>query len=339
MTTQREGYVVEVGAEDDGERLDVVLGRHAASISRRVAKRLALEGKVHLEGRPVAAATRVQAGQRIEVHVPDTPSPSSVDASYLRVDDDFVYVAKPSGVHTHALRPDDPPSLADWVAVEHPECADASTDRREGGATHRLDAATSGVVCFARHAEAWRRARAAFTEGRVHKRYLGVVTCAQWPPDAERPGALDAWIVPFEPDPSSALSGDLRTRLGIDEPHAKAAAGVRIRAPLGRGEDRRRVGVRLDGTRATTVAVPLAEMGEHRLLDLTLETGHRHQIRAHLSWLGAPLLGDTLYAGCEAGRLFLHAGALCFAEPGSAASASAEVVICPPPAGFWPPQP
>lgn len=42
------------------------------------------------------------------------------------------------------------------------------------------------------------------------------------------------------------------------------------------------------------------------LLELTLETGRTHQIRVHLSHAGHPILGDTLYDGGIAKRLYLH---------------------------------
>ena len=42
------------------------------------------------------------------------------------------------------------------------------------------------------------------------------------------------------------------------------------------------------------------------LLECTLYTGRTHQIRVHLSSLGLPLLGDTLYGGPQAKRIYLH---------------------------------
>ena len=42
------------------------------------------------------------------------------------------------------------------------------------------------------------------------------------------------------------------------------------------------------------------------LLECTLYTGRTHQIRVHLSSLGLPLLGDALYGGPHANRIYLH---------------------------------
>jgi 23S rRNA pseudouridine1911/1915/1917 synthase len=46
------------------------------------------------------------------------------------------------------------------------------------------------------------------------------------------------------------------------------------------------------------------------LLDLKPATGRTHQLRVHLAQVGHPIIGDTLYGGRPASRLFLHARAL-----------------------------
>ena len=43
------------------------------------------------------------------------------------------------------------------------------------------------------------------------------------------------------------------------------------------------------------------------LVEVTLKTGLRHQIRAQMSHLGHPLIGDVFYGGRSARRLYLHA--------------------------------
>lgn len=53
------------------------------------------------------------------------------------------------------------------------------------------------------------------------------------------------------------------------------------------------------------------------LLHLTLETGRTHQIRAHLSHVKHPIIGDELYGGppTEDGEYFLHAFRIAFKHP------------------------
>jgi 23S rRNA pseudouridine1911/1915/1917 synthase len=50
------------------------------------------------------------------------------------------------------------------------------------------------------------------------------------------------------------------------------------------------------------------------LLEIHLETGRRHQIRAHLAWLGHPVVGDARY-GQPDSRMALHAQRLSFQHP------------------------
>jgi len=52
------------------------------------------------------------------------------------------------------------------------------------------------------------------------------------------------------------------------------------------------------------------------LLQVKLETGRQHQIRAHMAWLGHPVVGDPRY-GTAGGRMGLHALSLKITKPGS----------------------
>ena len=57
------------------------------------------------------------------------------------------------------------------------------------------------------------------------------------------------------------------------------------------------------------------ETGPKRsLVEIHLETGRRHQIRAHMAWLGNPVVGDRRY-GQKASRMALHARQLSFKHP------------------------
>jgi 23S rRNA pseudouridine1911/1915/1917 synthase len=51
------------------------------------------------------------------------------------------------------------------------------------------------------------------------------------------------------------------------------------------------------------------------LLKVQILTGRTHQIRAHLSSVGFPIIGDELYGGKTAERIFLHAKNLIFTDP------------------------
>jgi 23S rRNA pseudouridine1911/1915/1917 synthase len=335
-----------VGEEDAGERADVVLGRRVPALSRRLARNLARSGSLRIDGRRSPPSTRVAVGARLELDLDLGPEheQTGIELEQLEVlalTERFVYVRKPTGVHVVALTPSQPGVLATAVAARFPECADASVDPREGGAVHRLDLPTSGVVAFARSREIWLQARAGFADERVTKHYLAVSTCTDddWPPPLPEDG-LHGWIEPgpaLTPSPALALAESLARVIDIAAADRLACAPIRVRAALGRdGSQRSRVS--LDGRRASTIVQPLARSNGYVLSHLLLETGCRHQARVHLAWIGRPIRGDTIYGPpperMRPSTIALHA----FALDLSAVFADEGVILAPPPMGFWPPE-
>lgn len=75
-----------------------------------------------------------------------------------------------------------------------------------------------------------------------------------------------------------------------------------------------RVGRHPDAKEARTRYATLERRERTTLLELELDTGRRHQIRAHLAWLGHPIVGDPRY-GTAGARMELHAQRLELAHP------------------------
>ena len=144
--------------------------------------------------------------------------------------------------------------------------------RRFGPLTlfHRLDRDTSGLVVLTRTPEMNRRLDAAFKAGTVVKEYLAMVAL---------PNQL-------------AEQGVIAVPLG---PHPKRHDMMTV---VGGG-----------GQRAVTRYEVIAQAGDRQWVRLWPKTGRTHQIRVHLAYLGAPILGDRLYWGEQkkATRLMLHA--------------------------------
>jgi len=72
-----------------------------------------------------------------------------------------------------------------------------------------------------------------------------------------------------------------------------------------------------DAKHAVTHYRTIATKQYHSMLEVTLETGRKNQIRAHLSEAGYPVAGDTMYGARTnpLGRLGLHARHLGFDHP------------------------
>jgi 23S rRNA pseudouridine1911/1915/1917 synthase len=118
--------------------------------------------------------------------------------------------------------------------------------------------------------------------------------------------------------------------LAIVEGRPGPASGV-IDQPL--SEDRSlnaRVGHRPDAKAARTRYITRQTLGKRTLLEVELDTGRRHQIRAHLAWLGHPVVGDPRY-GVAGPRLGLHALRLVVTHPSDGRRLTLEA---PPPKAF-----
>lgn len=91
-----------------------------------------------------------------------------------------------------------------------------------------------------------------------------------------------------------------------------------IDQPIARENERavKRV-VREDGDRSVTHFKTEKTYRDYSVVRLVLETGRTHQIRVHMSYIGHPLLGDTLYGGDTGliGRHALHAGKITMLHP------------------------
>ena len=74
-----------------------------------------------------------------------------------------------------------------------------------------------------------------------------------------------------------------------------------------------------DGQRAVTHFKVLQRFEKYSLIELRLETGRTHQIRVHMSHIGAPLVGDYLYNEDDYGKIsvrpLLHSKSIEFIHP------------------------
>lgn len=71
-----------------------------------------------------------------------------------------------------------------------------------------------------------------------------------------------------------------------------------------------------NGKQASTNYEVVKSNNDYSLIKLTPRTGRTHQLRVHLKHLHHPIVGDQLYGGQPAERLFLHAYSLEITLPG-----------------------
>lgn len=164
-----------VRAEDCGKRLDLVLAERIPELSRRRARLAISAGAVSIDRRRVLVQSRpVTAGQEIVCHLQafDFPKPEAVEPlTILYEDGALVAFDKPAGMPSH-------PTYARKLGTAL-QIAEAMLRDREGRKVplwplHRLDAATSGVLLFAKTQPAAHAVNQNFARRRVVKRYHAV---------------------------------------------------------------------------------------------------------------------------------------------------------------------
>lgn len=129
--------------------------------------------------------------------------------------------------------------------------------------TQRLDVPVSGVMVFARHPDFQRRFNKLLSERKIKKIYRALV--AGTPPA----GKHVHWMTPEEKAPRALVAeekkGWLRCELTLGTPKPFAAPRGRTWSDV----------------------------------EVELHTGRTHQIRAQLSFLGSPIVGDKMYGSRE----------------------------------------
>ncbi len=169
-------------AQGEADRVDRFLRKRFPDAPRRELAKLFDQAGVRRGQDRLSKGDHLRVGDEIEVSwIPASrsgtgPEPEMGPLNVLYEDESMVAINKPPAMPTHPLEAGELGTAANLVAQAYPECATASEDPREGGAVHRLDTGTSGVLVFARTAQRYASLRAAFRQGKVDKRYLVATT-------------------------------------------------------------------------------------------------------------------------------------------------------------------
>ncbi len=284
---------VTVRPEDGAGRLDRWFKRHYPALSHGRLEKLLRTGQIRVDGRRARAGDPIAPGQAIRVPpLPEAPPPPvrtvppaarPQDVALLR--DCVIYR------DDWALVVNKPAGLAVQGGSNTERHVDALLDglrfdsAERPRLVHRLDKDTSGVLLIARHAAAAAFFARAFRRKTTRKIYWAIVVGLPAPPQ----GRIDLALS------KQAGRGGERVRAD-DEAGKSAITYYRV--------------VDHAGMRASWLA-------------LLPVTGRTHQLRAHCTALGTPILGDGKYGGsaaqlpggAAAHRLHLHARSLEIPHP------------------------
>jgi len=273
-----------------GQRLDVCLAA-VLERSRTQAQSLLKRGLVKLEPASAKAQSsyRLRAGDTVTIEaapvVPmcDEPVGEAIPLDIIYEDDALIALNKQPGLVVH-------PAVGHWsgtlvnALIHHCGAQLAGRGGQERlGIVHRLDKDTSGLMLVAKTDEVHERLAAAFAAREVKKTYRAL-----------------CWGV------FRRASGELRGAIGRHAVHRK-----KMHVPKNPEK----------GRAAWTDYRVLKQSKLGAEVECLLHTGRTHQIRVHLSHLGHPIWGDTLYGkrtlinDFYPARQMLHAARIELAHP------------------------
>ena len=266
-----------------GTRLDSFLAAEVEGLTRSAAQRLMEEGRVSVNGKITAKSYKLTGGEEIALTLPEVEEvdvvAQEIPLDVVYEDDDVIVVNKPVGLVVHPA-PGHPDGTLVNALLHH--CGDSLSGiggEKRPGIVHRIDRDTSGLIIAAKNDFAHQHLAAQLQDHSLARTYEAVVI------------------------------GNLREDSGT------------IDAPIGRhAADRKRMAVTSHGGRnAVTHWEVIERFPGYTHVRCKLETGRTHQIRVHMSHIGHPIYGDTVYGQKKAvpgmtGQC-LHAVGLRFIHP------------------------
>ena len=259
---------ISVPTDAAGQRLDQFLASHIPDISRARVQQLIAEQKALVNDNVAKPSLRLRGGEQITILGDPEPPPlraiaEDIPLNIVYEDDDLAVINKPAGmmVHAGAGATEDERNRGTLVnALLHRfgKLSDVGGELRPG-IVHRLDKETSGLIIVAKNDVTHRKLGQQFSGRQVKKRYIALVH--GWP--AKDRGTINAEI-----------SRDVVRRIRM------TTRGSGGRAAITHYEVRERIA---------------SQFGKFALVDVRIETGRTHQIRVHMSSIGHPVVGDSLY--------------------------------------------
>jgi 23S rRNA pseudouridine1911/1915/1917 synthase len=254
-----------IDKKNDGLRVDLYLSSKIDNFSRSFIKKIINNNNVRINNKIISSpSTKIKNLDVIEVDIfkNDTQKlvPTYIKLNIIFEDNDILIVNKPKGMVVHPGAGNFNNTLANALSYKYKNNLSNINGDLRPGIVHRIDKETSGLLVVAKNNSSHANLGRQFSNHTIERKYQ----CLVW--GVVRP-----------------LNGQIETLISRNKKHRQLMMVSDIN------------GKKAVTNYKTIKVYSIKDIPKISLIECELETGRTHQIRVHLNYKGASLLGDKQY--------------------------------------------